>query len=84
MEASYSISQRGNEYRILLSSANMSVLSEEILSFISEKGIDISELIINRIQGDDATGQNVLHDITGWVADFKSSCHRSCQYPYPA
>ena len=25
MEASYSISQRGNEYRILLSSANMSV-----------------------------------------------------------
>ena len=73
MEASYSISQRGNEYRILLSSANMSVLSEEILSFISEKGIDISELIINRIQGDDATGQNVLHDITGWVADLFAS-----------
>ena len=73
MEASYSISQRGNEYRILLSPANMNVLSEEIISFISEKGIDISELIINRIQGDDATEQNVLHDITGWVADLFAS-----------
>ena len=73
MEASYSISQRGSEYRILLSPANKELLSDEIISLISDKEIDISELMIDRIQGDETTEQDILHDITGWVADIFAS-----------
>ena len=47
MEASYSISQRGSEYRILLSPANLNILSEAAYDYIQRKGIDISELIID-------------------------------------
>lgn len=73
MEASYSISYRESEYRVLLSPANTNVLSDEMNSLISNQGIDISELIIDRIRGNKATGQEVLHDITGWVADMFAS-----------
>lgn len=69
MEASYSISKNGSEYRILLSPANLRVLPEEVNSFICENQIDITELIIDRISGNNTTEQDVLHDITGWVAD---------------
>ena len=69
MESSYSILHRGSEYRILLSPVKLDVLSDEISSFVSEKNVDVSELIIERIAGDNTTEQEVLHDITGWVAD---------------
>ncbi|MBQ9672842.1 MAG: hypothetical protein IJV34_08320 [Prevotella sp.] len=73
MEASYSISQRGSEYRILLSPANLNILSEAAYDYIQRKGIDISELIIDRVKGESTTEQDVLHDITGWVADMFAS-----------
>lgn len=73
MEASYSIVQKDNEYRILLTPAKMSVLAEEIQKILVEKDIDVSELMIERISGDSTTGQDVLHDITGWVAELFSS-----------
>lgn len=41
-------------------------LEEEIQE---SRGIDISELIIERISGETTTGQDVLHDITSWVAE---------------
>ena len=69
MEASYSISQKGSEYRILLSPANLKILSDDALRILADRGVDISELIIDRISGEDTTEQDVLHDITGWVAD---------------
>ena len=69
MEASYSIVQRNNEYRILLTPVNTRVLSEHIQEVLVSENIDISELIIERISGDSSTGQDVLHDITGWVAE---------------
>jgi hypothetical protein len=69
MEASYSIIHRGSEYRILLSPVKISVLAENIQAIISKKGIDISELIIDRLSGEKVTEQAVLHDITAWVAD---------------
>ena len=69
MEASYSIVQRENEYRILLTSVNTEVLPKHIQEAISSKNIDISELIIERISGESTTGQDVLHDITSWVAE---------------
>ena len=37
------------------------------------RGIDISELIIERISGETTTGQDVLHDITSWVAEIFAS-----------
>lgn len=73
MEASYSISQRGSEYRILLSPANLNILSEAAYDYIQRKGIDISELIIDWVKGESTTEQDVLHDITGWVADMFAS-----------
>lgn len=73
MEASYSIVQKGNEYRILLTSVNIEVLPEHILKVLTSRKIDISELIIERISGESTTGQDILHDITGWVADLFAS-----------
>ena len=69
METSYSICQKDSEYRILLTTANLGSLSDEILNLLTSRDIDISELIIDRISGDSTTDQDVLHDITGWVAD---------------
>lgn len=73
MEASYSIFQKENEYRILLTSVDIEALPEHILNVLSEREIDISELIIERIIGDSTTAQAVLHDITGWVAELFAS-----------
>lgn len=69
MEASYSIIQKGNEYRVLLTSVDIEVLPDYILSVLLERNVDISELMIERISGESTTGQDVLHDITGWVAE---------------
>lgn len=73
MEASYSIVQKENEYRILLTPVNVKVLPESIQQVLLERNIDISELMIERISGNSTTGQDVLHDITGWVAELFSS-----------
>lgn len=69
MESSYSIVQKGSEYRVLLTPANLHALPDEVVRVLETKHIDISELMIERISGDTATEQDVLHDITGWVAD---------------
>jgi len=69
MEASYSITQKDNEYRVLLTSVDIEVLPEHIQKVLVEREIDISELMIERISGKSTTGQDVLHDITGWVAE---------------
>ena len=68
MEASYSIIQKGNEYRIMLTPVDTEVLSERIQKELTDRQVDISELMIERITGDSTTGQDVLHDITGWIA----------------
>lgn len=45
MEAYYSIIQKENEYRILLTPVNTGVLPVHIQNIIAERKIDISELI---------------------------------------
>lgn len=69
MDASYSIIQKENEYRILLTSVNTGSISNNILEIIRDRDIDVSELMIERISGESTTGQDILHDITGWVAE---------------
>ena len=69
MEASYSIIRKESEYRISLTPMMLDVLSETLQNTIRKRGIDISELIIDRVCGESTTGQDILHDITGWVAD---------------
>jgi hypothetical protein len=69
MKASYSIIQKDNEYRVLLTPVNTEVLPEDIQQVLADRHIDISELMIERINGESTTGQDVLHDITGWVAE---------------
>lgn len=73
MNASYSIVKKDNEYRILLTPVNIEVLPEHILNVLTSRKIDISELIIERISGESTTAQDVLHDITGWVAELFAS-----------
>lgn len=73
MEASYTIIQKDNEYRILLTPVNTEVLPEYIQKVLADRQIDISELMIERIHGESTTGQDVLHDITGWVAELFAS-----------
>jgi len=73
MEASYSIVQQENEYRILLTPVDTTALPEQLQKILSDRNIDLSELIIDRISGNSTTGQDILHDITGWVAEQFSS-----------
>jgi hypothetical protein len=52
---------------------NIEVLPDDIHNVLSSRKIDISELMIERISGESTTGQDVLHDITGWVAELFAS-----------
>lgn len=49
--------------------ADISVLAENVQQTIVEQGIDISEIMIDRVRGGESTAQEVLHAITGRVAD---------------
>ena len=69
METSYSIIHKDSEYRVLLAPANLKSLSDNVLKALEDRNIDVSELMIDRISGNSTTEQDVLHDITGWVAD---------------
>ena len=70
MNYSFSISTRnGDEYRIMLFDANISLLADDVQEAIAEQGIDISEIMIDRVKGVESTSQEVLHAITGRVAD---------------
>ena len=55
MKASYSIIQKSNEYRILLTPVNIEVLPDDIQNVLSSRKIDISELMIERISGESTT-----------------------------
>lgn len=49
--------------------ADISLLAENVQRTIVEKGIDISEIMIDRVKGGESTAQEILHAITGRVAD---------------
>ena len=59
----------GDEYRIQLVDVDISMLATEIRNAIERNDIDISEIVIDRIKGDDSTAQEILHAITGKIAD---------------
>lgn len=59
----------GDIYRIVLSPAPNGALSEEVNSMLSDKGIEIREIIIGRTQGSRTTSQKELHQISSWIAD---------------
>ena len=70
MNYSFSISTRyGDEYRIMLFDADISLLADSIQRTIVEQGIDISEIMIERENGGKSTVPEVLHAITGRIAD---------------
>ena len=65
MEASYSIVQKGSEYRVLLSPASLYALPDEAQRMLKDRGIDVSELMIDRISGKSTTcliGVRILCD----------------------
>ena len=53
----------------MLSDADVYLLSEEVRNVLSENNIDVSEIIIDRIKGGQSSAQEVLHAITGRIAD---------------
>ena len=70
MNYSFSINtKKGDEYRIMLVDADVSVLDEQVRNAIANNSIDISEIIIDRARGGESTTQEILHVITGRVAD---------------
>lgn len=70
MNYSFSITTRkGDEYRIMLIDADVSVLDSRTRAIIAENNVDISEIMIERIKGGESAGQEVLHAITGRIAD---------------
>ena len=70
MTYSFSITTRnGDEYRIKLLDVDISLLAKEVRSVIEANHLDISEIMIDRISGGESTAQEVLHAITGRIAD---------------
>lgn len=70
MNYSFSITtSNGDEYRIMLVDADVSMLAQQVRDILGEYKIDISEIIIDRIKGGESTAQEVLHSITGRIAD---------------
>lgn len=70
MNYSFNISTRkGDEYRIMLSDADVSMLAQKVRDTLVDNNIDISEIFIDRIRGGESTAQEVLHAITGRIAD---------------
>ena len=70
MNYSFNISTRqGDEYRIMLSDADVSMLAQHVRESLSDNDIDVSEIIIDRVRGGESTAQEVLHTITGRIAD---------------
>ena len=70
MTYSFSITTRkGDEYRIKLLDVDISMLAKEVRDVIETNNFDISEIMIDRVQGGDSTAQEVLHTITGRIAD---------------
>lgn len=70
MNYSFSISTKhGDEYRIMLIDADISVLADNVQEVICNNCVDISEIMIERVNGGESTAQEVLHAITGRVAD---------------
>lgn len=62
-------SKLGDEYRILFVPADVQNLSPEIRQALYERNIDITELIIDRVSGENSTPPRVLHSIVGRIAD---------------
>lgn len=62
-------SKQGDEYRILFLPADEQHLSIAVREVLQRQDIDITELIIDRVSGENATSQNVLHSIVGRIAD---------------
>ena len=70
MNYSFSIvTGKGDEYRIMFIDADISLLAKDVRNVILENNLDISEIIIDRVSGGESTAQEVLHTITGRVAD---------------
>ena len=71
MNYSFSITtRRGDEYRIILVDAEISLLAKEVRDVIAKHNLDVSEVIIDRISGGESTAQEVLHAITGRIAQY--------------
>ena len=70
MDYSFYISTRGgDEYRIVLYDADVSILADPVRDLIFKQSVDISEIMIDRVRGGESTGQEVLHEITSRIAD---------------
>lgn len=56
MNYSFNISTRkGDEYRIMLSDADVSMLAQKVRDTLVDNNIDISEIFIDRIRGGEST-----------------------------
>ena len=53
----------------MLSDADVSMLAQHVRESLSDNDIDVSEIIIDRVRGGESTAQEVLHTITGRIAD---------------
>lgn len=70
MNYSFAITTRhGDEYRIMIFDADVSLLANSVQETIAKQGIDISEIMIIRECGGNSTSSEILHTITSKIAD---------------
>ena len=64
MNYTFSITTRkGDEYRIMLIDADVSMLAKQVRDTLALNDIDISEIIIDRISGGESTAQALTYGL---------------------
>lgn len=63
------LSDSGDEYRVILVKAPIEYLTEDVRSVLKLNHVEIREIAIERIHGDNVTNQKLLHQISNWIAD---------------
>lgn len=63
------LSDSGDEYRVILVKAPIEYLTKDVRSVLKLNHVEIREIAIERIHGDNVTNQKLLHQISNWIAD---------------
>ena len=62
-------SDQGDEYRLRITSDHIGMLSEDVLQELTNKGVQVFDIELERTKGDNVTSPRVLAKIEECIAD---------------
>ena len=63
-------SENGDEYRLQFTTERSSIISDHILDWLLQEGIEVVEIGLGRVSGKNVTSHRVLQQIEECIADF--------------